>query len=81
MLKNVRGGAAGGYGCTTHLCTVKPRPPFVAVASAERDGVLEVIPVLRQARNEDSIAKNYTKVHNKGIMSYMQARKNDSRSF
>ena len=33
VLKNVRGGAAGGYGCATRLCTVKPRPPFVEVAS------------------------------------------------
>ena len=34
-----------------------------------------------QARNEDSIAKSYMKVRNNGMMSYMQAHKNDSRSF
>ena len=82
VLKNVRAGAAGGYGCTTRLCTLKPRPPFVAVASTlERGGVLEAVPALGQARNEDSIAKSYMKVRNKSKMRYMHARKNDSRSF
>ena len=33
VLKNVRGGAAGGYGCAIRLCTLKPRPPFVTLAS------------------------------------------------
>ena len=70
----------GGYGCATCLCTVKPTPPFVSVASTI-EGVLEAIPALGQARKEGSIAKSYMKVRNEGTMSYMQARKNDSRSF
>ena len=66
VLKNVGGGAAGGYGCATHLCTVKPRPPFVVVASTLKGGgVLEAIPALGQACNEDSIARSYMQVHNK----------------
>ena len=83
VLKNVPGGAAGGYGCATRLCTIKPRPPFVAVSNTiEGGGVLEAIPALVQARNEDSIAKSYMKVrNNKGTMSHMQACKNDLRSF
>ena len=46
VFKNVQGGVAGGYGCATRLCTVKPRPPFVAVASTEVVGVFEAIPAL-----------------------------------
>ena len=38
LLKNVGGGAAGGLGCTTRLCTVKPRPPSVVVASIASGG-------------------------------------------
>ena len=41
--------------------TLKPRPPFPAVASTlAGDSVLEAIPALGQARNEDSIAKSCT---------------------
>ena len=38
VLKNVRGGATGGYGYATRLCNVKPGPPFVAVASTLEGG-------------------------------------------
>ena len=40
------------------LCTVKPRPSFVSVASTI-EGILEAILALKQARKEGSIAKSY----------------------
>ena len=61
----------GGHDCSFSIFggARAPRPPcstaYVVVASTvERGGILEAMPALGQACNEDSITKSYMKVRN-----------------
>ena len=75
------GGAAGGSGCTTRLCTVKPKTSiYIALTiTARGGGVVEAIPALGQACNKDT--RSYKQARNKDTMSFIQACNNDTRSF
>ena len=83
MLENVGGGAAGGSGCATCLCTVKPKASICGGCQYRQrgGGVVEALPALGQARNKDTRSYTSMEAHNKDMMSYMQARNNNSRSF
>ena len=81
LLKNVGGGAAGGLGCTTHLCTVKPRPPSVVVASIASGGCGLGGYTSAGAGTQQGHEELYASMQQTHDELYIQAHKNDTRSF
>ena len=79
VLDSVGGGAAGGSGGATRLCTVKPKASICSGCQYRSKGVLEAIPALGQAFNKDT--KSCMQARSKEAMSYMQAHNNNTRSF
>ena len=53
VVENAGGGAVGGSGCTTCLCTVKPKASICSGCQFASEGeIMEAIPVLGQARKQ-----------------------------